>query len=62
VGRGRRDGSAQEESRFHAPHLVKPEEVKGDEEKQGIPDKGKRGHGVFAPRGEAATGHIEPSG
>jgi len=50
------------EPRLHAPHMVKPEEVKGDDEKQGIPEKGKPGDGVFAGRRETATGHIEPPG
>jgi hypothetical protein len=42
--------------------MVKPEEVKGDDEKQGVPEKSESGHRVFAPRGEATTGHIEPPG
>jgi len=47
------------DSCLHAAHLVKPEEVEGDDEKQGVPEKSKRGHRVLAGRGEAAAGHIE---
>jgi len=41
---------------------MKPEEVKGDDEKQGVAEKSEDGHGVFAARREAAAGHIEPPG
>jgi hypothetical protein len=42
--------------------MVKPEEVEGDHEEQGVPEKSKGGRGVFAARGEAAAGHIETPG